>query len=776
MHIIYVICRMNRCAFIFLVIGWILFCNAAAPSSQTVVTRISYNAADSSSSSSSDTILVDFSGLHNIPGAKLAETLREILDSEVEEDEAAPIHIDLSSSAIKDDDFKKVVNAMLSKPMSSTNATRLQWQQTRRRLTYQLSARMNQITPGGFKYLIDNLLRGEDEAVNKTSATEDENAPTAMDVTTDASTNHTNHTQQTDSKSHCRLESLDLCWNHLHPDAGGIRDLEKSLQRLLEHPCNACPTVLRLDRCGLGPSTSRALGKGLIGRYLGPTAPSSRQKRGERKRKSDRLVESDESSYYSSRSDAPKKPLSLYLSGNSALGDVGAAAIAAAIRTICTADENATPSKPPLVLEDLDLSACSIGDTGAQAISLALECASSFLVKSSKGNDSSLDHCCVIRNLDLSHNQISDEGALAISRGLLSGVPATFPMLTRQKKGTLSNPGSTKNDLICLEELDLSDNKKIGDRGTVALGEAIARGRLQNLSLRSCAIYADGAASIGKALRALSNRMHDKHEIIRIDLSGNPLGVLRGKTKSDEGKYSASRLKSKASATATSYMNQGISFLKKGLKDVGMDVSPLLGTQSAESDDEEEKAAAEMAGLKSDDGADPSKARCGAKALANAFLEEEDGGESLPSSRKSDITCCVHLGLRHCFFDHGAADALAALLVAARRRGIDLQMDLSLNPILEEDMVQSLQGNAAFGGLLNEMAERYEDAMEAIREARRRASRATGMVSARVRAETEFKGTIHDEADGREWDTPSILSDDEQEQAEEWDSDAGKLR
>ena len=50
------------------------------------------------------------------------------------------------------------------------------------------------------------------------------------------------------------------------------------------------------------------------------------------------------------------------------------------------------------------------------------------------------------------------------------------------------------------------------------------------------------------------------------------------------------------------------------------------------------------------------------------------------------------LGLRGCFLDHGAMDALAAIQVeAAKKRNTNIMLDVALNPVLEDDMVTALQ-------------------------------------------------------------------------------------
>ena len=126
--------------------------------------------------------------------------------------------------------------------------------------------------------------------------------------------------------------------------------------------------------------------------------------------------------------------------------------------------------------------------------------------------------------------RITEEGATALGRAFLD------------------NPSRRSNNLI-VESLDLSNNP-IGDRGALALAAALEQGKLSNLILRSCHIHAEGASSFGKALWTLTTTTstqaeHEQEQIICLDLSGNPLGLLRGKSKSNKpdgtnNKYSAS--------------------------------------------------------------------------------------------------------------------------------------------------------------------------------------------------------------------------------------------
>ena len=367
-------------------------------------------------------------------------------------------------------------------------------------------------------------------------------------------------------------------------------------------------------------------------------------------------------------------PLTLHLCGNGAIGNAGTAALAAAIRSC---------KKGAIVLNELDLSSCNVGDAGAEALALALE---------------------GVRVLDLSNNKISDDGAASIGRALV------------------------ESDCVsgCI---DLSNNHDIGDGGATDLAAAIGHNTIRNLSLRSCQVHADGAKAFGESLVALSRLKEGDSITLDIDLSGNPLGVLRGKKKKEGGKYSASNLKSKASATTASYMNFIGKKIRTGLKEAGLD----MGTNgvSVDSDDDEDDITTDSQG---DTHPDASKARCGAKAFSSAIvvIEHEEGTDV----KECKVKC--NLAVRHCFLDRGGADALAATIVQAKQRyNVDLVIDANMNPVLEEDMIEALSGENP--DTLEEMAERHMRILETLRVAEQRAAEASALAASRQRDEEEWE-------------------------------------
>lgn len=575
------------------------------------------------------------------------------------------LQIDLSSSNLGDNGLREILSSVLSEDEATSSGLCFD---------LDLKAQLNRLTAVGVTACLNSLLPPNDTKV--------------------------------DSKTRSRLailRSLDLGWNKLCKEGATTTDnkaFHKALQQLIASNSSHSLQILTLSCTGLGPTTCRALAKGLLERF--------------------------ETNIYSNIT--KRTPLlSLYLSCNPEMGDAGAAALAAGIRNIAYNNNQGIQ-----VLDTLDLSACDISDVGAEALALALE-------------DASIS---IIRRLVLSHNRISDQGALSLGRAL-------------QQLQKASNGHEV--------HLDLSDNPRITDRGIATLLAAVEKGALTDLTLRSCSIHADGAELVGKALRTFATTAHkaSSNKCVTIDLSGNPLGSLRGKSKQEAGggKYSASLLKSKASATASAYVTQGLSFLKKGL-------GPGFSNLAESDDDEEEKQhgasfsdrLSEGKGDKQND-----NKRCGFKAMANAFI----GNDHRPTDH-SDIVGAlpennrIHLGLRRTFCDTAGADALAAMLVAVidDLQGVKLELELDLNPVVEDVMVAALHGDN--NDLLHEMAERHTEAMEIINKAPKRAVEAARLVELRRQdaADYSFEDYRNDASgaapyDNSDWDSDADYEDDE---------------
>lgn len=462
----------------------------------------------------------------------------------------------------------------------------------------------------------------------------------------------TKPTNDTNTEEMSRIESLDMSLNDLDtPDRSQQRNLVKSLEALVEG--GGCPSTLRLDCCGLGPAACRSIGKGLLDSAIkSKTEPTQR-----------------------------RSLRSLHL-GSNRVGDAGAAALAAALRT-------APQSSEPL-LEVLDLSTCDISDAGCEALALAIR-----------------DNPGCVRTLDLSNNRITDDGCVSLA---------------------LAASGTA------LANIDLSNNKDITDRGVAALATAIERGAIKSLVIRSCSIKAAGAEALGTALCALasSKKVDIADEEYSLDLSGNTFGIQNVEKK----KGSASLLKSKASATTKAYMG----FLGKKLRS-GLNQAGISGfVPSAESDDDEEELDGDLIDGDYDEGSESGKSggKCGARAFADAIVGENSVAGSKQISPLGEKRLRIRIGMRRCFLDERAADSLAAAIVCGRdSHNMDISCDVAMNSALDQSTVSAL-AEKDDDELISDMSTKYFGVLEALRIAQQRAREATEAARARARAENAF--------------------------------------
>jgi len=435
----------------------------------------------------------------------------------------------------------------------------------------------------------------------------------------------------------------------------------------------------------------------------------------------------------------------LYLSGNEAIGDSGAAAIAAALKT----SPRISLSQP--VIHTLDLSSCGIGDTGVEALATAIEA----------------NPGCVLV-LDLSNNRITDEGAVMLARALQQ----SYEMIRSRTTGS-------ESILLVrgiMEHLDLSNNKHIGSKGLSELSLSMECDALRRLSLRSCSVQADGVANVGKMFSSLASKKSSNLDSItsrsipiQVDLSGNAFGSLQEKGESGIASYSASLLKSKASATTASYLNFIGKKIKSGLKDAGLDIEGLLPPQD-QSDDEDGDGRLKKDDDTFDDSTESNEVdyeydaidiaskysapQCGARAFADAIFEDNNNwDESASITVHKSSAYCLQVGMRFCSLDSSSVDGLAAVKLLLRDRyHVDLRVDVSMNKNIESNLISALRSESpSFDeSNLNEMSQRYTEARETIRKARERAKQATEAEAARLQAEDAISGIIGDEEDKEE--------------------------
>ncbi len=553
------------------------------------------------------------------------------------------------------------------------------------------------------------------------------------------------------------IQSLDLGWNNMGSSSGSrnsVRGLNTALRKLLANS-ERCPPTIKLDVCGLGPQACRELAKGIVERYK--TKENEAQ------------------------------PLTLNLACNEGIGDVGVAALAAAIRTVASPQKNLASNdkkkkrrkrkksakQESLQEDEKETTRSKDSEEEEKSEAPDVNTADSNASNESSSPDESateseaksitvlekldLSGCGIgdagaealaialannplcVKHLDLSNNKISDQGAAALAQAL-----GTAARQSADAAGEESRTGF-------METLDLSHNKELGDAGAKKLALAFQNDGISRLIVRSCNVRADGAASFGTALRSLGLRPMENQVPRLIDLSGNPLGVLSKKKKSGN-KYSATALRSKATDTTKAYMNIIGKSLQKGLNSIN-GVAIGDGMDTLESDDEEEGRMGET------EEEDDSRKKCGALSLAEAFIR--DGFEEAKNTGDEIIPLQVELGLRHCSFDTRAAEALAAVLHESKEhcKGMKLSMDMAMNHVLEDDIIAALHGEEGYDDQLADMAEVYLDALEVMREARERALEASRMASARAKAEAEREAA---------WGAPPPSSQFRNDYGEEW--------
>eukprot|EP00559_Dactyliosolen_fragilissimus_P005576 CAMPEP_0184868214 /NCGR_PEP_ID=MMETSP0580-20130426/29586_1 /TAXON_ID=1118495 /ORGANISM="Dactyliosolen fragilissimus" /LENGTH=665 /DNA_ID=CAMNT_0027368967 /DNA_START=159 /DNA_END=2153 /DNA_ORIENTATION=- len=628
------------------------------------------------------------------------------------------LNVDISSSLVGDHGMKSFIDKIFPRTDGGVDKSSKTGEQKINLQTFTLSARMNLLTPFSISYLFNRMVEiGKHNNMKYLQSTKSiENLVdidgnlTTTEETVANSTNNKEAAQESEELASdipfLFVHSLDIGLNDIGMHGSEIskvmddadvtaqqRLFFKSLQVLIGSQ-TSCPNTLRMDSCGLGPPACRSIGKGII--------DGAKVILDEKTELEDSIEEVR----------CHKKLKELYLNGNDAIGDAGAAAIAAALRTSnrlpkMKTNSNQTTCQPDSllpVLEHLDLSSCGIGDTGAEALALAIE--------GSPG---------CIKSLNLRNNKITDEGAMALGRAI--------------------KISCKKNRSCGLVELDLSNNPKISCQGVTDLAHAFGNGSIKHLSIRSCSIGADGSSALGRALVHLAST-NVLDSLSKIDISGNMLGTQSKPKKSTA--YSASLLRSKASASFNSHMSFIGNKLKKGLKDVGFDMSGAI----SESDDDQESNNYNID--------ERATSRCGIRAFSDSIIDELE--ESLKDNNvdknkgnygdDAEQNCKkILIGLRMCSLDDGASDSLAAAVLAMKENlHTDLLVDITMNSAIEnyESIIALQHGSqGSWTELLDEMSTKYTEIREALRIARKRAVEELNNAAARDEAEAIMSGAFY---------------------------------
>ncbi|KAL7454087.1 hypothetical protein ACHAWC_005721, partial [Mediolabrus comicus] len=599
--------------------------------------------------------------------------------------------VDVSSTKLDDDAAVSIVQGILNTHDANNDDGDID------ETVLNLKLEMNRITPVGISNMFDLLVGAKEsnkneETQNAAMTTEDDdggdnlvtdnnNETTSSttipseDIETDNTTNSDNNGENVDialnKQSSLRIDKLDLSFN----DCGGeganppSAQLLNSVRRLFENEeYSAIPRIILMENCGIGAAFCRSIGRGILNAY-----------------ERNRILSED-------KTRCLYRPSVLRIGGNPAIGDAGAVAIAAAFR-MATSDDNTDGSA--LIMEELDLSSCNIGDVGAEAIALALAC-----------NPSSL------KKLDLSNNKITDVGVIALARALLESRERTSG--------------------VALEQIILDNNVGIGDDGAAALAKAVSAGVVSSVHIRSCSICAEGAAAFGKAVKEMAKQIGTQQFCstqVDIDMSGNHFGISKPKKKKGSV-YSASFLRDKASSN--------IKFIGRSLQSRLKGSGFGLGLTTAESDDDEEDFGNIVGEDLSDDEEDVEEidsdrinviARCGARSFSGEILDPScDDATQVNDSMMLQIS----IGMRQCFLDNGAIDSLAAAILSMRKVGAFMSVDVNMNSDVDDLTRAALRGDNKEEVLLSSCSERYMNEVKRVLDAEERRQAAAEVAAARM--------------------------------------------
>ncbi|KAL3787449.1 hypothetical protein ACHAW5_008987 [Stephanodiscus triporus] len=599
--------------------------------------------------------------------------LRRHLITHNDDGTSSLLDIDVSSTRLGDNASASLIEELMQLLKTKNNSE--DEYQVRAPILVKLGLAMNNLTPLGASKIFDMLMMGDatkeitggtihfengnvDEIGSRSKSLINElnNETMEQNVNTTSSDglNSTDtSTAQVSEKPSILIEELDLSFNDIggHGVQSPNSQLQDSVRRLFEGEGAAFfPRLITLENCGIGPSFCRSVGRGILNSF-------------------ERLL--SESSIVGRHPDGVRlgrRPTVLRIGGNNAIGDAGTVALAAALR-MATESESGSH----VILDELDLSSCNVGDVGAEALALAI---------------ASNPNC--LRQLDLSNNKITDTGARALGRALMDA---------RHGSGAV------------FEKIILDNNVGICDDGAAALAEALGCGAVKSVSLRSCSVQAQGTSSFGRALVSLVNH-EDASGLYCVDVSGNHFG----NRKIFKKKGTANLIRDRASTN--------IKFIGKTLKGAAKRFGSETMGITADSDDDEEV----MGGLIDDEvggGEDGDKIQaCGGHAFAGELITSNQ-----PTMKKlSASPLKISIGMRQCLLDDGAIDALSASIIAAKN--FDLSIDVSMN-FFDDAIVDELLYPEKDSTVLASMAERHMDYMNRIADSRKRQLEAVESAAAR---------------------------------------------
>jgi hypothetical protein len=196
-----------------------------------------------------------------------AKDVNQILHDNIQNElgsnrETRHMKIDVSSSGLGDSGIQDILESCLAvaeKNKDDRGNDKDNIGQLSSPLYVSLEARMNNISPKGASSLFDRIVAFQ----NQTASSGEIDTKGSETYQENVKDNHNQEFSKEKSRN-TFIESLDLGFNDIGHGTGDKTEIyafNKSLKRLIENQFGCCPRVLRLDVCGLGAPSCRAIGK-----------------------------------------------------------------------------------------------------------------------------------------------------------------------------------------------------------------------------------------------------------------------------------------------------------------------------------------------------------------------------------------------------------------------------------------------------------------------------------------------------------------------------------
>ena len=203
--------------------------------------------------------IIDLSYQTHLDTNKITSLLLTKVQStlENESDGSKKINIDVSASRLGDDGLVSILDSLLES------------QDGNEPMEVSLEARMNHLSPTGASHLLERIMNfnGLLNATNATDGTDGAREKTESGDDKDAavSQEHSN-LDGNGLQTAIYIDTLDIGLNQIGIGHGrgkkkSASEMHKSLRKLVENQSECCPRILRLDACGLGAPSCRAIGK-----------------------------------------------------------------------------------------------------------------------------------------------------------------------------------------------------------------------------------------------------------------------------------------------------------------------------------------------------------------------------------------------------------------------------------------------------------------------------------------------------------------------------------